>query len=242
MLDEIVDSGQWDFSVYLSPKALDSSVARPTGTPDVLAAHPDLRADVAEVVRQVGVSDTGLAVFWRSDRAIVINPPFPLEGTSLWNGANTSRLSELMARDLLVGVILLRLGRYVVGVFRGQELVASKSGTRYVKSRHRAGGSSQRRFERSRERLVREMFGETCRVVKTLFTPFESALDYLILGGESHTLRGFVKGCDYVQRKAPITLSRVLAVERPGRKALDAVPRELWRSRVTEFTRTGGGP
>ena len=185
-----------------------------------------------DVIDKVGRSDTGLVLFWGDSRALGVAPPFPLEHQALYDGALTSGLADLFSKDLVVGIVLLRLSHYAVGVLQGDRLVASKSGSRYVKSRHRAGGSSQRRFERSRERLVRELFDATCRVARDVFAPFQGTIEYLLMGGERHTLQAFARRCSYLERAARGTLARRLDVKRPGRAALERMPEEVWKSRV----------
>jgi peptide subunit release factor 1 (eRF1) len=183
----------------------------------------------------VGNSETGLVIFMGEQRAIAVAPPFPLVADALYDGYHTSSLVEILQRDLVIGVVLLRLGRYAIGVLSGDTLVASKTDTRYVKSRHRAGGSSQRRFERSRERLVRELFDKTCQVTRDVFSPYHSGIDYLLMGGERHTLRGFVQRCRYLKSLQHKTLERLLRVERPGQRALEGIARAVWVSRVFTF-------
>ena len=58
--------------------------------------------------------------------------------------------------DRTVGVLLVRLGGYAVGVFTGSppRLVDSKTGSRLVHGRSAAGGWSQHRFARRRENQV----------------------------------------------------------------------------------------
>ena len=102
-----------------------------------------------------------------------------------------------------------------------------------VKSRHRAGGSSQRRFERSRQRLIRELYDKTCEVARALFEPRIRQIDYIMLGGERNTLNGFAKRCRLMQDLKPKTLSRLLSVDRPNQLALQSISREIWKSRVT---------
>ena len=79
------------------------------------------------------------------------DPPFPpLERPGVRDGFDPAPLLEHAARDRVVAVLLVRLGGHAAGVFSGRRLVDSKVGTRNVHGRHRAGGSSQRRFERMR--------------------------------------------------------------------------------------------
>ena len=144
----------------------------------------------------------------------------------------------MLGSEPVIGVILLRLGRYAVGVLRGERLVASKTDSRYMKSRHRAGGQSQRRFARSRERLIRELYDKTCEVTRTVFAPYMDDMEYVTLGGERGVLNGFVKRCPMMGRELKgKTLGRRLAVEQPNQKALRGIAREAWMSEVTFFDR-----
>jgi len=179
-------------------------------------------------------SETGAVAFWSEGCKLIILPPFPVERDQLLAGWDTSQLRALMARDYLLGVVLLRLGRFAVGVFRGGALLSSKTDTRYVKGRHSAGGWSQKRFERIREKQAQELFDKTCSVVKEQFAPFEGQLDYILLGGERFTLQGFLKRCDYLQRlsQGKKILGRVLNVREPNQKALEGVIETVWESRV----------
>ena len=186
----------------------------------------------------MGEAETGAAVFVGERQSVAVVPPFPMdERTGSYEGLHTEPLTEAVERDRLVGVLLVRLGRYAVGVVNRSGLVASKTDTRYVKSRHRAGGSSQRRFERSRERLVRELFDKVCAVAGDVLGPYEGRIEHMLLGGERQTLLGLTKRCPLLQALAPITMKRVLEVRRPGMNALERIEEEVWKSRVLELQR-----
>lgn len=180
-------------------------------------------------------SETGAAMFWSDAVALAVLPPFPLEGGRVIEGWDTSHLRSLLAREFTIGVVLLRLGRFSIGVFQCDTLVSSKTDARYVKGRHSAGGTSQKRFQRVREKQVHELFKKTCAVVERQFTPFKGRLDYILLGGEKFTLRGFRKECDFLRKLSPRILGRVLNVREPKRAALDGVMEAIWESRVLRF-------
>ena len=184
------------------------------------------------VLEAVPKTNTGLAVFRSSERAVAVAPPFPLRSALRSDGVEAGPLLDMLDTEYCVGIVLLRLGRYAVGVVQGDELIASKTGSRYVKSRHRKGGSSAGRFARSRERLVRELYDKCCEVAKSVFAPHEKAIDYVLLGGERHTLNGFRKRCRYISDFGDALLERVLEVERPGQRALDSIGAQVWRSSV----------
>ena len=178
-------------------------------------------------------SDTGVVLFISNDRTVAIQPPIPMSLDICANGAHTEPMRELLSSDPTIGVVLLRLERYAVCVLRGERLLATKTDSRYMKNRHRAGGQSQRRFQRSRERLIRELYDKTCEVTQDVFGPFLAEIDHVMLGGEQYTLNGFVKRCRLLRDLGPSALSRRLAVDRPNQKALQSISYEMWKSWVT---------
>ena len=180
-------------------------------------------------------SETGSVVFWSEGSVLAILPPFPVERDQVLDGWDASTLRTLLSREYMLGVVLLRLGRFAVGVFQGDMLLSSKTDTRYVKGRHSAGGQSQKRFERIREKQARELFDKTCTIVREKFTPYEDRLDYILLGGEKFTLQGFLKRCDYLNRLSPRILGRTLNIRDPKHVALEGVIETVWESRVLTF-------
>ena len=188
--------------------------------------------ELSQIAPRVDKSKTGAVLFWSGDYKMVVLPPFPVERDQLLVGWDASQLRSMLAREYVLGVVLLRLGRFAVGVFQDKSLLSSKTDTRYVKGRHSAGGQSQKRFERIREKQVQEIFQKTCSVVKEQFAPFEDYLDYIILGGERFTLQGLLKRCDYLRRLSPKILGRTLNVREPNHVALEGVMDTIWESRV----------
>ena len=181
---------------------------------------------------QVLKSDTGIAGLWDGAAGLVILPPFPLLENRLVAELDTTALLDVLEQDYTVGVVLLRLGRFSVAVYQGDQLRTSKTDARYVKGRHHAGGTSQKRFERIREGQMRLIFEKACRAVHAQFTPFAGKLDYLLLGGERFTLNGLLKACPELESLRPITLARRLNVRDPKRDTLEAVGAMLRESRV----------
>lgn len=214
MLAELEESGNCRETLYLPP-----GVSPPRSLP----------AGLKPAVSLAGESETGLALFVEDERVTAVAPPFPL---ALARPSAFDAIRDLLAAPLKIGVVLIRLGRYAVGVLEGDTLIASMSGTRYVKNRHKAGGSSQRRFERSRERLIRELFDKTCRVARDTLSPHFESLDHVLLGGDKMVVRRFIERCDYLKKLEDRTLARRLLVDRPSQRALEGMGREAWKSRV----------
>jgi hypothetical protein len=177
-------------------------------------------------------SETGLVLLWSDDCKYVLVPPFPVDLNQFFPAWDTSYLRALLDKKYLLGVVLLRLGGYSVGVFEGDQLLTSKTGTRFVKARHKAGGRSQSRFARRREEQARELFDKACSVVATQFAAYEKRLDYVFLGGDKLTLHSFLKRCEYLQGLAGKTLARVLHVGKPRYEALCNAPAQIWKTRV----------
>ena len=231
LLDEVAADGWCERTLYLTPKSLEARAANSR------RALPSHAADevLSTVLRGTGESDTGLALFIGEGRAIAVCPPFPFGDDISRSGFVSSPLLRLLESEYVIGVVLLRLGRYAVGVLRGDALVATKTAGRYMKNRHRAGGQSQRRFERSRERLIRELYDKTCETANAVFAPHIKRIDYILLGGEEGTLTGFVERCRLLQGFKDKILARRVAVERPDRRALNNIAFEAWKSRVYSF-------
>ena len=216
-----------DRTVYITPKSLAEN--RVTAQ----MAGPVIQA----VVEEIKYSETGLVLFRRDDEVEVVEPPIPLGMDAIAEGQDTFMLEDLFKDPVMIGVVLLRLGRFAIGLFEGGTLVASKTEGRYVKNRHRAGGSSQRRFERSRERLIRELFDKTCLTAETTFGGLgsEHSPDYIFLGGEKHTLNQFKKRCEFLRNSQSKLLSRTLQVGDPNQSALERISSEIYKSRVTYY-------
>ena len=215
-------------SIYLTPEALQT-----------LSDHHQepIRHLIRSMPKGITLSETGAVIFASAHDVVAIAPPFPVKQSMVFENYDHSELRRILETKLTVGIILLRLGRYAVGVLEGDRLIASKTDSRYVKNRHRAGGSSQRRFMRSRERLIRELYDKTCDVTRSLLEPHENSLDYVLLGGEQQTITGFVKRCDFIRRMRTPRLNRLLEVGSPNQKSLDAIVTQVWCSRMITLQR-----
>ena len=180
-------------------------------------------------------NDTGVLCIQFDDYGIVVVPPFPLAQNRQYDHLNYDELNKSLSLDYLVGVILLRLGRFSVAIFKGTELVASKTDSRFVKGRHKKGGSSQRRFERIREGQSRKLFDKVCETVGNTFEPYRQGPDYVLIGGDEITINNFLKVCPKIAALKSKILSRRLNIRDPKRDTLEHVGNLLWQSRVYFF-------
>ncbi len=177
-------------------------------------------------------SGAGLALLNYADgRQSAIAPPFPI--TSAAEGL--APLRDILGARPTVGIILVRLGKYAVGVADDETLLAPKAGHRYVKGRHRAGGQSQHRFEHNREKWIRELYDEVCQVAVSKFHLAPKPLDWLALGGDHIVLAGFIKRCAALGTLRDKVLPwrvPVNAPKAPGLDTLHAAVRAVWSSRI----------
>ncbi len=192
---------------------------------------------LAEAVRDSG---TGAFLFWSPEESQAVLPPFPVETQAEHSGWNTGPLRDLLDKQRTVLVVLLRLSGYAVGVFEGERLAQSKVGSRFVKGRHKKGGSSSGRFARRREEQARALMDKAAETLQAQVEAWEGPLDHMLLGGDRHTLLAFEKRCPYMERLEGIRLPRLLNVDRPNLEALKALPRLMYTSRVITITGPAG--
>jgi peptide subunit release factor 1 (eRF1) len=156
---------------------------------------------------------------------LIAEPPFPpLTEAGDRDGFDPAPLLEHAARDRRVGVMLVRLGAHAAGVFEGRKLVASKTARRQVHARHRAGGSSQRRFERRRGEQSRMSLDAAADVAARILLPEAADLEAVVFGGDRHAIDQLRED----RRLAPLfalEAQRFLGdVPEPRRAILDAMP------------------
>lgn len=195
-------------------------------------ALPGKLPDLAWLPENVRRNKAGLAVIYGPETLLALTSPFPVPSRSSGTSNDFAALRTFVERRRTVAIVLLRLGAYAVGVAVDGELKVTKSDTRYVKGRHKAGGQSQRRFERNREKWVRELFDKACRDAMERFTPFSGTIDHLALGGDQQVLNSFMKRCDALNGLQDHLLPGRVTVDRPNTGALKAAARDLWSWRV----------
>lgn len=251
LLDELrraaTIAGAGASTLYLP--AVADRAARSVFLPD-LARHP-IWPEWSRALQDAGNPTlrfpAGVAAFRIGGSGIAIVPPFPLRADHfdaampadgmpaagiMAGGINDAPLRALLDAEYLVGAALVRLGRYAIAMYQGRHRLVSKTDTRYVKSRHSAGGTSQQRFRRVREHQIHRLYAEASQILTRQWQPYADRLDYVALGGEAATVNGFVKQCPLLTRLAPIILPGRLDVREPNRAALDTLGEILYRCRV----------
>ena len=155
------------------------------------------------------------------------DPPFPPLARPGVEG-----LLAHVRRDRVVGVLLVRLGGHAAGVFSGRRLVDSKVDNRFVKGRHKKGGSSQRRFERRREGQARQALEQAADTAARVLLTHKRDLDALVLGGDRAALREVMEDAR-LRGLRPLLVEQVLEVPEPRLKVLEATPDAFLATRLT---------
>jgi peptide subunit release factor 1 (eRF1) len=162
-------------------------------------------------------------------------PPFPITNPS--KSGSFGELREFVSTKHVIGIILLRLGHWAVGIAEDGKLVVTKTGSRYVKNQHKKGGQSSNRFRRGRERWIRELFDQAGEVASSRFRDYPEQLEFLSLGGDRVVLSQFLKRIKLPDGIGDRALPNRVAVDQPGRKALDDAVRDAWSYRSYEIVR-----
>jgi len=142
--------------------------------------------------------------------------------------------------DRTVAVFLVRLGGYAAGIFTGPapSLAASKVGSRLVHGRSAAGGTSQHRFARRREKQAAEALGAAADTAAAVFGPYAGRIDAVVLGGDRRAMASLRED----PRLAPyfgLAVERFLTVPDPRLTVLRSTPR-LFRAIRIRLTGPAG--
>ena len=163
------------------------------------------------------------------------DPPFPplsSDGAGMHDGLFVGPLLEHVRRERVVAVLLVRLGGHAAGVFSGRRLVDSKVGTRNVHGRNKAGGQSQRRFERRREGQARIALEAAADVAARVLLPHRADLDALVLGGDRRAVAE-VMGDPRLRPLARLAVEGVLDVPDPRLAVLRRTPERFLATVLT---------
>jgi hypothetical protein len=149
---------------------------------------------------EVTAVDGGVHVTCADTTTLTLSPPFdwtpgPALLTSLTAAAREPRRAA---------VLLVRRGRWAVGVFDGGDLVVSKVDARQVQGRTAAGGWSQQRFARRRGNQTDAVVEHTVETAVRVLLPHAQAVAALFTGGD----RGLVDEVLAARRLAPLAALR----------------------------------
>jgi peptide subunit release factor 1 (eRF1) len=195
----------------------------------------DIRAIPEDVTKSMADSPTGAMLFWGPHHRYLIMPPFPLNEARVSPACEIDPLNALLQKELLIGLVLVRMGAYGIGIIKGEQLLTSKVGTGLVHARHRQGGSSSHRFERHRDKQMETFFTRVCGHSREQLEPYARQLEYVVYGGTRETLLEFRKQCHFLQQFDNRTLDLLLDIRKPGQSGIQEAILEAWSSRVIQW-------
>jgi hypothetical protein len=182
-----------------------------------------------ENVAWTSVGERDVAFVGADGERVVCEPPFPPLGEAVRGelaGYEPGALLDHVRRERTVGVLLVRLGGHAAGVFKGEQLMESKVGTRLVHGRHRKGGSSSGRFARRREGEARAALQAAAEVAVRVLLPAVGRLDALVLGGDRRALDEVLADARLAPLR-PLVADRVLDVPDPRLAVLRETPQRF---------------
>src|SRR6187401_434032 len=141
-----------------------------------------------------------------ADETITVRPPFGLAHARVYEHIELGPLIEELARDHVVAAVLVRLGGFAVGLFDGERLVVSKVGARFVKGRHKKGGSSSGRFRRRREGQERDLVREAASEAVRVLDPWRDRVERAALGGDRSAVSRMLEADASLGWIAPLAL------------------------------------
>jgi hypothetical protein len=149
---------------------------------------------------EVRLEDDVVRVTCADSTAVALRAPFDwTPGPALLTSFTTAAREPRRA-----AVLLVRRGRWAVGVFDGTELVVSKVDARQVQGRSAAGGWSQQRFARRRGNQTDAVVEHAIETAVRVLLPHASEVVALFTGGD----RGLVDEVLADRRLGPLAAVR----------------------------------
>jgi hypothetical protein len=228
-LDELEQNNEIATTLYLpagiSPNEIDS----------YLKQIPAIVSVSADVSKNIATSQTGVTIFWGQTQKWLIMPPFPIQDKYLSAGYDIIPLRALLTNSYRIGIVLVRLGSYSIGICEGETLILHKTGTGLVHSRHRQGGSSAARFQRRRKDQTYHFLERVGQHTREIFEPYVKKLDYLVYGGARTTIQQLQKQCNFLRQFDDRLLPPLLEIPDPRFNVLEKAITQIWSSRVIEW-------
>jgi hypothetical protein len=170
----------------------------------------------------VVLDDGALRVSCADSTVVVLRAPFEWSpGAALLTSFTTAAREPRRS-----AVLLVRRGRWAVGVFDGAELVVSKVDARQVQGRTAAGGWSQQRFARRRSNQTDAVVAAAAETAARVLLPHAADVVALFTGGD----RGLVEEVLADARLRPLAALRRephLDVGEPTKAVLLEAPKQF---------------
>jgi hypothetical protein len=164
---------------------------------------------------------------------VIVRPPFGLPHEGEYEDVRLEPLFDALAADHLVAALLVRLRGYAVGVFDGERLVASKVGARFVKGKHKKGGSSSGRFRRRRDEQARALIEEAADVAAAALDPWREQAEFAALGGDRTAVDRVLAASPDLAWLPERALPRFFTVPDPRQAVLERLPYDLYAAELS---------
>jgi Actinobacteria/chloroflexi VLRF1 release factor len=171
---------------------------------------------------EVAADDDAVRISCADTTTVVLRAPFPWTPAPPLLGTFTAAARQ----PHRAAVLLVRRGRWAVGVFDGPELVVSKVDARQVQGRTAAGGWSQQRFARRRGNQTDAVVAHAVETAVRVLLPHAASVEALFTGGD----RGLVDDVLTDPRLAPLAALRrepALDVGEPTKAVLLETPKQF---------------
>lgn len=229
-LETLASSGEIFQTLYLPPNL---PVPELKNKYRGLLSPTDIAGEAKEITSR---STTGSVLFIGEQHKYMVVPPFPFDEKIASRSLDIKPLQSMLNRKYRIGIVLVRLGSYAVGLCRDEKLVSSKAGTGLVHGRHRQGGSSAHRFERHRDKQIESFLIRVCGHVREQLEPHLKMLDYIIYGGARTTVLTLQKYCPLLMKLEKPSLPPLLDIPEPSRAVLESTVSRIWSSTIYSWT------
>ena len=142
---------------------------------------------------------------------------------------NLDEITNFIQKDKEVFIFFIELGSWIIGKIKFKEILASKRGSRYVKGRHKAGGQSQRRFERNREKWIEGLYKKFVLDIDEFFKKNIEDSDYYLAFGEEKVINDLF---NYEFKNKKKFIKRKSSLKNYNSKTLVSASTNIWSSRV----------
>ena len=156
--------------------------------------------------------------------AATLTPPYPVRA------ADASDFVAAVQRIPRTGVILIRRGGFAAAIVEGDAVIVSDVGKRHVQGRTAAGGWSQQRFARRRDKQVHELVEAAADYVARVIVP-GLPVDYLATGGDKPLVEEVLTD-SRLRPLAALPRGPHLDVPDPRRDVVTSLPERLSTLRI----------
>ena len=170
------------------------------------------------------VADGVLLLEGADGATAAITPAYPV------TAMDASDFAAAVQRIPRTGVILIRRGGFAAAIVEGDAVIASDVGKRHVQGRTAAGGWSQQRFARRRDKQVHELVEAAADYVARVIVP-ALPVDYVATGGDKPLVEE-VLADTRLRQLTTIARGPHLDVPDPRRDVVTSLPERLSTLRI----------